>query len=41
MSQIDIYPATGHVVVVLSNNDVSGGEAVRNWTRRALSGVLD
>jgi CubicO group peptidase (beta-lactamase class C family) len=41
MSQIDIYPATGLVVVVLSNNDVSGGEAVRHWTRRALSGVLD
>jgi CubicO group peptidase (beta-lactamase class C family) len=39
MSQIDIYPQTGHVVVVLSNNDASGGEAVRNWTRRALAGV--
>jgi CubicO group peptidase (beta-lactamase class C family) len=39
MSQIDIYPATGHVVVVLSNNDASGGEAIRNWTRRALTGI--
>jgi CubicO group peptidase (beta-lactamase class C family) len=39
MSQIDIYPATGHIAVVLSNNDASGGEAVRNWTRRALAGV--
>ena len=39
MSQLDIYPATGHVVVVLSNNDASGGEAVRNWTRRTLAGV--
>jgi CubicO group peptidase (beta-lactamase class C family) len=39
MSQIDIYPGTGHVVVVLSNNDASGGEAVRNWTRRVLAGV--
>jgi D-alanyl-D-alanine carboxypeptidase len=38
MTQLDIYPETGHVVVVLSNNDASGGEAVRNWTRRALSG---
>jgi CubicO group peptidase (beta-lactamase class C family) len=38
-TQIDIYPETGHVVVVLSNNDASGGEAVRNWTRRALSGA--
>jgi len=39
MSQIDIYPATGHIAVVLSNNDASGGEAVRNWTRRALAAV--
>jgi CubicO group peptidase (beta-lactamase class C family) len=39
MSQLDIYPETGHVAVVLSNNDASGGEAVRNWTRRALSGL--
>ncbi len=39
MSQIDLYPQTGHVVVVLSNNDASGGEAIRNWTRRMLSGV--
>jgi CubicO group peptidase (beta-lactamase class C family) len=39
MTQLDIYPATGHVVVVLSNNDASGGEALRNWTRRALAGV--
>ena len=39
MSQIDIYPQTGHVVVVLSNNDASGGEALRDWTRRALAGI--
>lgn len=39
MTQLDIYPATGHVVVVLSNNDASGGEAVRNWTRRAFTGL--
>lgn len=39
MSQIDMYPATGHIAVILSNNDASGGEAVRNWTRRALAGV--
>jgi CubicO group peptidase (beta-lactamase class C family) len=39
MSQVDIYPATGHVMVVLSNNDASGGEAIRNWTRRALAGL--
>jgi CubicO group peptidase (beta-lactamase class C family) len=39
MSQVDIYPETGHVVVILSNNDASGGEAVRNWTRRALAGI--
>ena len=39
MSQVDIYPGTGHVVVVLSNNDASGGEAIRHWTRRAFSGV--
>ncbi|MDQ3950528.1 MAG: beta-lactamase family protein [Gemmatimonadota bacterium] len=37
MSQLDIYPETGHVVVVLANNDASGGEAVRNWTRRRLA----
>jgi CubicO group peptidase (beta-lactamase class C family) len=37
MSQIDIYPGQHVVVVVLSNNDASGGEAVRNWTRRVLA----
>lgn len=37
MSQLDIYPGSGYVVVVLSNNDASGGEAVRNWTRRMLT----
>jgi CubicO group peptidase (beta-lactamase class C family) len=39
MSQVDIYPSTGHIVVVLSNNDASGGEALRNWTRRAIAGL--
>ena len=37
MTQLDIYPDDGVVVVVLSNNDASGGEAVRNWTRRTLT----
>jgi CubicO group peptidase (beta-lactamase class C family) len=37
MSQIDIYPESGYTVVVLSNNDASGGEAIRNWTRRMLA----
>ncbi|MBC7789777.1 MAG: beta-lactamase family protein [Anaerolineae bacterium] len=37
MTQLDIYPKEGVVVVILSNNDASGGEAVRNWTRRVLS----
>ena len=37
MSQIDIYPASGYTVVVLSNNDASGGPAIRNWTRRILA----
>ncbi|MDQ3518808.1 MAG: beta-lactamase family protein [Gemmatimonadota bacterium] len=37
MTQLDIYPDDGSVVVILSNNDASGGEAVRNWTRRTLT----
>ena len=37
MSQIDVYPVSGHTVVVLSNNDASGGPAIRNWTRRMLA----
>jgi CubicO group peptidase (beta-lactamase class C family) len=37
MSQLDTYPSTGLIVVVLSNNDASGGEALRNWTRRAIA----
>ena len=38
MSQLDIYPESGgYIVVVLSNNDASGGEAIRNWTRRMLA----
>jgi D-alanyl-D-alanine carboxypeptidase len=37
MSQLDVYPDSGYAVVVLSNNDASGGEAVRNWTRRMLT----
>jgi hypothetical protein len=37
MTQIDIYPAQHVVVVILSNNDASGGEAVRCWTRRMLT----
>jgi CubicO group peptidase (beta-lactamase class C family) len=37
MTQIDIYPAQHVVVVILSNNDASGGEAVRRWTRRILA----
>jgi hypothetical protein len=37
MTQIDIYPAQHVVVVILSNNDASGGEAVRSWTRRILA----
>lgn len=37
MSQLDFYPETGYAVVVLSNKDASGGEAVRNWTRRMLT----
>lgn len=37
MSQLDIYPESGYTVVVLSNNDASGGEALRNWTRRMLT----
>ena len=37
MSQLDIYPNSGYIVVVLSNNDASGGEAIRNWTRTALA----
>lgn len=37
MTQLDIYPESAYAVVVLSNNDASGGEAVRNWTRRMLT----
>lgn len=37
MSQLDIYPESGYAVVVLSNNDASGGEAIRNWTRRMFT----
>ncbi|HKP28629.1 MAG TPA: serine hydrolase domain-containing protein [Gemmatimonadales bacterium] len=37
MSQLDIYPESGYTVVVLSNNDASGGEAIRNWTRAHLT----
>jgi hypothetical protein len=37
MSQLDIYSGSGYVVAVLSNNDASGGEAIRHWTRRMLA----
>jgi hypothetical protein len=37
MTQIGIYPGQDVVVVILSNNDASGGEAVRSWTHRTLT----
>ena len=36
-NQVDAYPASKMVVVVLSNEDTSGGGAIAYWSRLQLS----
>ena len=37
-NQVDAYPESGYVVVVLSNGDTSGAGAISYWLRLRLTG---